>query len=332
MRYLLPFLLSRVRPAGVHRLLSVFLVLCFVFLTSTGSVADTSRDLGPKPRWNFVRMEDWILFYSNLERTDRDLPPLLHEESLSLAARWQARYCSEKRQLSHTAADPSMRTVGRRISRFQEGRTPSRWGENVIVIFQTNTSGKQYMIKRDAGGVYRDYGKHEVRWYSEREAARTMVLDWMKSPGHRANLLRKEFRRMGPGVVPGIYRKEPAFYGVQVFSGDRGIEIGDFVYDVVPLPDGKTQLYLRLLRSRGLEPVVFGYGNGTLRKLEGTPRGEGVVFEVPPDDENDMIYRMGAKERSRDLYYPVRRVQWLKRAASPESPRKSLFSGEPESG
>jgi len=51
--------------------------------------------------------------------------------------------------------------------------------------------------------------------------AKAVVKDWMKSPRHRKNILRSEFRYLGVGVEP---CKNRIAYITQVFSPDSGHE------------------------------------------------------------------------------------------------------------
>jgi uncharacterized protein YkwD len=51
-------------------------------------------------------------------------------------------------------------------------------------------------------------------------AAATIVQEWLASPGHRANLLRRGFTRIGIGVASGTFRGQPGTVVVTAdFSG-----------------------------------------------------------------------------------------------------------------
>ena len=261
------------------------------------------------PLQNSGNIEKWILFYSNIERSDRDLPPLLFDEMLRSTARWQAGYCAQIGYLNHFADVSSMRTTGERLLYFS-GKEPRFWGENLVVVLRTNIAGKNFVMREDWFGKYRDFGSRQVYWRSERQVARAMVDKWMKSPLHRTNLLSRSFERLGPGVVASSYRKESAYYGAQVFSSGRGLTLRNFAIRKLGTVRGRREIHLKLFNRPGLRPVVFGYGRGRLIELEARTDRDGLIFQVPPDDEADMIYRIGAVDRLHGIYYPVRRAEW----------------------
>jgi len=46
-----------------------------------------------------------------------------------------------------------------------------------------------------------------------------MVLNWMNSPGHRENILNKEFHRIGIGISLGKFKGFESIYVTQNFLG-----------------------------------------------------------------------------------------------------------------
>ena len=299
---------NRIRKS--HRHLWILLLTLFLGLPFCACAPpNTSRELGLPPIQSEKEIEKWILFYSNLERTDRDLKPLLYDDMLRSTARWQAGYCSQIGYLNHFADVDSMRTTGERIYHFAGGE-PKFWGENLVVIFRTNVEGKQFRIRKDMLGEYRDFGSHKIYWRSEQQIGEIMVEKWMKSPLHRRNLLSESFQAMGPAAVSGSYRSEYSFYGAQVFASGTELGLRNFAIRKKGTVDGKRELHLKLFNRPDLVPVVFGYGHGKINELEGVPDRDGFLFSVPPDDEADRIYRFGARDPLLGIYYPVRRVEW----------------------
>lgn len=269
--------------------------------------------MGPPPERDLNNLELWIVFFTNLERTDLDRHPLMLDLGLREAARWHAKYLTNIGFLNHVSRVKDMATAGDRIKHFK-GKV-SLWGENISVVFQSNVAGHKYILKNDIFGNYRDYGNLKLKWYDEREAARRLVNSWLNSPPHREGMLNLAFRRIGAGVALGTYAEEGSIYGVEVFSNDQpGFSIRNVAYKKREIKNGQTIVDLKFFYRPYLEPVVFGYGHGHGRidRLRSTRHRDSLRFVVPPDDENDMIYRIGAYDPSTKIYYPLRRVAWLK--------------------
>ena len=117
----------------------------------------------------------------NAERSQRGLRPLRSNTRLRRASKRHSRAMVQKKFFEHTA--PTGSTMVGRISRAGYRRWASL-GENIA-------------------------------WGTEGLATpRAIVRGWMKSPGHRANILRGSFREIGIGVVAGA--------PVRLRSGERG--------------------------------------------------------------------------------------------------------------
>lgn len=109
----------------------------------------------------------------NRERTARGLVPLRREATLSTAA---TRYAAQMvRQGFFDHVSPSGSTLVSRVRAvgYLDGVRGYRVGENIA--WGTGSTG----------------------------TPRSIVAAWMRSPGHRANILRPAFREIGLGVAPG---------------------------------------------------------------------------------------------------------------------------------
>lgn len=124
----------------------------------------------------------------NAERARRDLRPLRLNRRLSRAARRHSRAMARKRFFSHTS--PGGRTFVDRIRRTGYLRGARRWniGEN---------------IAWGSGGL---------------SAPRSVATAWMKSAGHRANILSRSFGSIGIGVARGT----PFGGGGAIYTTDFG--------------------------------------------------------------------------------------------------------------
>lgn len=129
-------------------------------------------------------MEAEVLRLINLERQAHGLTPLQSESRLQEAARSHSRNMSKLGFFSHESPAPGEATLPDRLSRV--GLTNYGWaGENIAMS-------------------------------SQPEAAQFVEM-WMQSPGHRANILRPEFRYVGTG----IYFQDGKAYATQEFSSEQ---------------------------------------------------------------------------------------------------------------
>jgi len=121
---------------------------------------------------------------ANRERRERGLGSLDHDHTLDRAARLHAKRMLEQGFFDHV--DPAGNGPADRVKRFAKRR---------------------YVI----------VGENIAAGY---ESARATCRDWMRSPGHRENILRSSFTRIGTGYASG--GGEYGRYYVQVFADVAG--------------------------------------------------------------------------------------------------------------
>lgn len=130
-----------------------------------------------------VLVKEKVIAQTNIARFDNGmLPPLSENEKLDAAALKKAEDMFKNQYFEH--ASPS--GVGPGDLAKNEGYAYVIEGENLIL------------------GNFKD----------EKE----MVDLWMKSPGHRANILHDRFTEIGVAVVKGTYQGETVWIGVQEFG------------------------------------------------------------------------------------------------------------------
>jgi uncharacterized protein YkwD len=125
-------------------------------------------------------IETSIRSCANRERRERGLGSLDHDHTLDRAARLHARRMLEQGFFDHV--DPAGNGPADRVKRFAK---------------------RHYVI----------VGENIAAGY---ESVRAICRDWMKNPGHRENILRSRFTRIGAGYASG---GEYGRYYVQVFAG-----------------------------------------------------------------------------------------------------------------
>lgn len=160
----------------IATLLSPLLLACVALSLPASASAAPCRDAEIMPnRGNLAQVKKATLCLINAERRRRGRGRLSSDGQLAKAARRFSGHMVSARFFAHVS--PSGSTLSSRVrggTRYLRGRVRS-WslGENL------------------AWGA------------GERATPRSIVKAWMESPGHRANILRKRFRHIGIGVVPG---------------------------------------------------------------------------------------------------------------------------------
>ena len=124
-----------------------------------------------------------IIDLSNAARVGNDLPAFSYNEQLATAAQAKAEHMKSNQYFEHTAPDG---TTG--------------W----------------YFIEQ-SGYVYISAGENLA---ATNEGSSAVVNGWMNSPGHRANLLSKEYLEVGYGIVyPDSFDKYRGIYFVVALYG-----------------------------------------------------------------------------------------------------------------
>lgn len=136
-----------------------------------------------------------VLRELNAVRARRDLPPLRLSRPLTAAADFHTRDMGTRGYFSHTSRDGT--SFWKRVRRFYPTEGYRVWlaGENLL-------------------------------WMSGTLDARTAVRMWMRSPGHRANILGRRWREVGISsrsfeTAPGAFRNLP----VTIVTTDFGARL-----------------------------------------------------------------------------------------------------------
>lgn len=122
-----------------------------------------------------------VVSLTNEERQEEGVSLLVRNTLLDTAAQMKAQDMAAKGYYAHVSP---------------EGATPMHWVDV-------------------AGYTYLTIGENLV---VNRTDAEQVVDAFMGSPGHRANILRKDFTEIGVGVANGIYKGKDATFTVQIFA------------------------------------------------------------------------------------------------------------------
>ncbi len=193
---------------GIQRLsarwISVF--ACFLIVTgftwpADGQEKDRTQN-EPTVAQSAAEIEKNIIRYTNAYRRKRGIVPLEKSPALGKLARIHNEHMRERAQRFEQPFERVEDLIPHESQNFPEGwRTfRSRMDKAELSSAAENTAVQTYR------------GDPE-RW------AREIVEGWMKSPGHRKNILDSKYRYIGVGVTPGIH---DLGFATQVFSSNRG--------------------------------------------------------------------------------------------------------------
>ena len=207
-------------------------IILLILTTFYSLFANSERDLGPRPVLDKTKVAELIVYYTNIERVKRGLNLLEYNPVLTSAAEIHSKYMFDNQVLTHY--ESKLNSPVDRVevackdfekdcmSKFEVSEEKKRGyfmaccGENVIESFADNSAGVSFRYKKDEKGTYKEW-KSEIHWYSEEEIAKDLVNRWMDSPGHRANILHKDFSAIG-AAISDYADKGGMYYGTQVFA------------------------------------------------------------------------------------------------------------------
>jgi len=126
--------------------------------------------------------EGGIIAFTNVERVKAGLPPLLQNAALSAGAEAKARDMIAKQYFAHVAPD----------------------GADIATLAETY------------GYDYLNIGENLA--LGDFHSSIDVVTGWMNSPGHRANILNREFTEIGVAAVEGDWKGERVWFAVQEFG------------------------------------------------------------------------------------------------------------------
>ena len=155
-----------------------------------------------------------VLYLTNAERDARGIAPLAHSPALEEAAHAHSIAMRDHGFFSHTSPVEGMRTVRARTR--AAGFSGTGVGENIARSFGlTYEAGRGVYAPPQNGGYfsYRHRGE-PIPPHTYRSAAAAVVAQWMGSAGHRANILRVEYRHLGVGAA---HFEDRSFYGMDTF-------------------------------------------------------------------------------------------------------------------
>jgi uncharacterized protein YkwD len=157
-----------------------------------------------------------IFYATNRMRINHRKSPFIHAQPLEEAAFMHARDMVRAGFFSHqNPYEPKKRTLSQRLAMF--GVEGGYRAENISEMFGILYEQGTMLIPPDReSNVFRDYGTGKpIPRHTYLSFAETLLDGWMKSKGHRANILNTNLRYLGCGAYH--YRNE-SFYGMDQFK------------------------------------------------------------------------------------------------------------------
>ena len=166
-------------------------------------------------------IESEIIRFTNKVRTRHRLDSCIYNEQLRNAARRHSEAMARYDFFSHESPVPDNRRFIDRLKNAGLSLGNTEVGENIgvdyflmiasVPYYKTYSNGKVVYIAHDSG--------EPIEYQTYEEFAERMVDSWMRSKGHRENILNETFKRIGIGVASGKFKGMEAIYVTQNFLG-----------------------------------------------------------------------------------------------------------------
>lgn len=164
---------------------------------------------------NFALLNAAVLYETNRQRASKGKVPLQHSVAMEKAATGHSRDMARLNFFSHDSPVPGKATMVDRMAKF--GVTRGFRAENIASTFGIEyQAGKPVFSPEQNGGFFSYKFKGDpIPAHTYSGLARSVVGQWMKSPGHRRNILKDEFRFLGVGTA---YFEKREFFNMAHFN------------------------------------------------------------------------------------------------------------------
>lgn len=167
-----------------------------------------------------VRIDQAIGHFTNEARCLNGLTALSPDTALREAAIIQADNMVALDQFSHDTSAPGAETMQQRLA--MAGVTYRRAAENIITgFFMQYVARSSYYTEDKALCLFVDYDSgRPLQRHTYATLGKALVMRWMDSPGHKANILTPEIARHGAAMAPSVDKSLcGGLMAVQVFAG-----------------------------------------------------------------------------------------------------------------
>lgn len=166
-------------------------------------------------------LEAAVFYFTNEERRKAGVPLLKFNVLLEVAAQDHAKDMTTYNFFSHSSPLKGKKSVSDRVERA--GFDWSRVGENIAISFAIEYEAGRSVFTPDQNDGYfsYDYRGEKILAHTYMGFAKSLVQQWMDSPGHKQNILDPNFTFLGIGLshkTKASFYNIDQFYGVQVFG------------------------------------------------------------------------------------------------------------------
>ncbi len=170
------------------------LAACVLALAAVSARARTEPKPAqkPQPRVSSERLEKSIHALVNRERAAKGLRPLAWDAKLAAIARGHSGDMGRRNYFAHATPEGA---------NFDARYAKARY-KCFVPVGDVVHGGAENIARDDLWAKITTLGDRKYYdWHSEDELARRTVAGWMKSPGHRANILTPHWQHEGLGVT-----------------------------------------------------------------------------------------------------------------------------------
>ncbi len=158
-----------------------------------------------------------VLYYTNVVRCQRGLPPIASTQDVFRAALIQATNMTRTRTYDHTVNVRGARTLRDRMR--TQTRNFRAAGENIAKNYVYILNGRPYIPAENCAFRYLDT-RQPVPVHTYRNLAQELVAAWEASPEHLANIVNRRYTRMGAAFgIDAQGQLCGEVYAAQVFAG-----------------------------------------------------------------------------------------------------------------
>ncbi len=177
---------------------------------------EVKRPINPE-HFELALLEAAVFHASNLKRSIYKKPTFSYSASLRTAARYHSNYMLTTQRVNHlNRKEKNRRTPFARVKSFNGNYKSVAENLARLSLYQLGPRG-QYFKTPD--GALVDEKREPLKAYSYAQLAQEVVTGWMKSPGHRENLM-GDYSELGVGISKVSYADSelPEVYFTQNFG------------------------------------------------------------------------------------------------------------------
>jgi uncharacterized protein YkwD len=173
-----------------------------------------------KDSWDVRLLEAAVFQQTNVERAKNKLPLLKHGWAMNYMARRHSEEMADLHFFDHTSPNPANATMTDRLRNV--GLVNVTAGENIAVLPAREIGSGRYITHDPINGKevwYDEVTGKRIEYFTYKDLAETVVTQWMNSPHHRDNIVKKEYVYLGVGIARGPYeqQRQDSFYMTQNF-------------------------------------------------------------------------------------------------------------------